>query len=343
MAWMINKDKLDQLLTKLADYEIYGPVTGTDGTRFASLDEGQLDLDYANSAKPAKGLFFPQTQKMFDFEVEGRKVVGVTEPEAPSDPRLLFGIRPCGVRAITTLDRLFNWDFSDPYYNQVRDRSTLISFTCSQPGASCFCASVGGGPASQEGADMLWTDLGDSFFVEAFTDKGEQVAKLGGELFTPSGDDEAQQAAQVKADSLESFVRTVDIEAARNALKESFESDYWEALARRCLGCGICTLLCPTCHCFDINDVVSRGKMWRERTWDTCQFKYYTIHASGHDPRPVQRHRQRNRIYHKIAYMPERLGHDGCVGCGRCIAHCPVNIDIVQVLEDLQEEVRSRD
>jgi len=338
---MIKKDQLDKLLTKLADYDIYGPVTGDGGTLFTSLKEGQLDLEFANSGKPTKGLFFPQTQKMFDFEVQDHKVTGVSEPEASTDPLLLFGARPCDVRAIVTLDRLFNWDFTDPYYNQARDRSTIISFTCTQPRENCFCTSTGGGPASQEGSDMLWTDLGDSYFVESFTDKGKQIADLGGKLFTPAADKAAQQAEQVKGDSLEAIVRTVDIEAAREALAQSFESDYWEALARRCLGCGVCTLLCPTCHCFDINDVVSQGQMSRERTWDSCQFKYYTIHASGHDPRPVQRHRQRNRIYHKIAYMPERLGHDGCVGCGRCIAHCPVNIDIIQVMGDLQEEVKA--
>lgn len=342
MAWMINKDKLDELLTKLSDYHIYGPVTGEGGTQFSSLGDGSLDLDFANADRPAKGLFFPQTQKMFDFEMKDHKVIGVNEPEVSTASLLLFGARPCDVHAVKTLDRLFNWDFADPYYNQVRDRTTVISLICTRPRANCFCTSVGGGPASSEGSDMLWTDLGEAYHVEAFTDKGEKIAQLGGQLFGPAGDDEVQQAVEVKQSSMEAIERTLDIEAAREALKQSFESDYWEALARRCLGCGVCTLLCPTCHCFDINDVVSQGKMWRERTWDTCQFKYYTVHASGHDPRPVQRHRQRNRIYHKIAYMPERLGHDGCVGCGRCIIHCPVNIDIIQVLEDLQEEVKAR-
>jgi sulfhydrogenase subunit beta (sulfur reductase) len=272
--------------------------------------------------------------------MEGARITGIKEPDYPETPILLFGIRPCDTRAIITLDKLFTWDYIDPYYVNKRERATIISFACTQefmPLASCFCTSVGGHPASTDGVDMLWTDIGDKYVVEALTDKGNNILELGGNVFADASKEDGQAAIDAKKRAEEGIIRKLETDGIAEALEATFDSDYWDEFSKRCLGCGVCTLLCPTCHCFDIYDIVANGKAWRERSWDSCQYPYYSVHASGHNPRPAKRNRQRNRIYHKFLYEDKNLGVLGCVGCGRCVSGCPVNIDIIEVCEGAKE------
>ncbi len=336
MSKVIEKKKLAGLLGKLSKYEVFGPTESGGSVRFARLDSDP-ELDFDNSKKPPKEVFFPQTERMFDFAVKDHVVTGVNESDGPAKPLLLLGARPCDTRAMLSLDRLFNWDYKDPYYDRRRDKATVISFACARPASNCFCTSMGGNPAGTDGADMLWTDIGASYLVESLSDKGAKVEKAVGKLFGKATEKQIKAADKVKQEAENSMAHSFDPAGAREALQKSFDNEYWEELANRCLGCGICTFLCPTCHCFDINDITFKGRMWRERNWDTCQFAYYSIHASNHNPRPARTHRQRNRIYHKFLNMNERLGVPGCVGCGRCVANCPVNIDVKEVLSDIME------
>lgn len=341
MAKLLKKEKLDDLLEKLssAGFITYGPVEKSGTTLFQPVKGGELLLDFENSRKPPKEILFPQTEKMFDLTIEDHKITGATAVKMPTNPILILGIRPCDVRAMNVLDKLFTDDYADPYYVDKRERATIVSFSCTGPTMpleTCFCTSVGGDPASEEGADMLWTDIGDLFLVESLNDKGENILKLGEGLFTDATVDHEKLADTAKQDTRDAIVRKLDTKGVTNALESAFDSNYWAELSQRCLGCGICTLLCPTCNCFDIKDVVANGEGRRERTWDSCQFPYYSVHASGHNPRPEGTQRQRNRIYHKFLYSEKNMGMVGCVGCGRCISGCPVNIDIIEVIEDVK-------
>ncbi|MCI0496874.1 MAG: 4Fe-4S dicluster domain-containing protein [Thermoplasmata archaeon] len=336
MANTIRKDRIAQLVSRLTDYDVYGPVE-EDGVFLYRRVTGPPPPGFTNSRVPPKSIFFPQTETMMEFEKDGtgHRFVGAREPERAARKILLLGGRPCDVRAATFLDRLFTWDYIDPYYVDKRERATVISFTCTgpMPNEQCFCPSMDGSPSGTEGADMLWTDLGDSYYVEALTPKGEAILSAGGDAFGKAGKKDAGAAKEVKAAADERITRRFDREGVAAALECLFDDPYWDTVSEPCLGCGICTLLCPTCHCFDINDVVRKGEGRRERTWDTCQAAYYSLHASGHNPRPGKKHRQRNRLYHKFLYIDRNLGIVGCVGCGRCIANCPVNIDIIEVAE----------
>ena len=336
MAFTISKERVAELVSRLADHDVYCPAEA-DGVFLFRKVEGEPTLDFPNSRVPPKSVFFPQTETMMEFEKDGsgHRFVGAKEPARGTRRILLLGGRPCDMRAATFLDRLFRWDYDDPYYVDRRERATVIALTCTGavPNEHCFCTSMGGSPSGTEGADMLWTDIGDRYFVEALTGKGEAVLAAGGDVFAKAGKKDAAAAKRAKADAGERIVRRFDADGVAAALERLFDDRYWDGVSEHCLGCGICTLLCPTCHCFDINDVVRKGEGRRERTWDTCQSAYYSVHASGHNPRPAKKHRQRNRIYHKFLYIDRNLGIVGCVGCGRCIANCPVGIDIIDVAE----------
>lgn len=336
MTKTIHKEKLGDLFEKLSHHEIYGPVA--DGNKmFYRRIESVPITDFGNSDKPPKEVFFPQTETMFDFVPDGNKLVDYREPEISDKSILLFGVRPCDAKAMIYLDTLFGWDYIDPYYSERREKATIISLGCNEPQKNCFCTSMGGGPASGEGADMLWTDLGDRYLVESSGEKGNSILSAGGDIFidAPTADIETAREKHEKAEA--AMGRTLAIEGLPEALEATFDSPYWEGFSKRCMGCGTCTLLCPTCHCFDINDIITMGKGWRERTWDSCQYPYYTLHASGHNPRPSKKHRQRNRVYHKLLYTVRNFDMTTCVGCGRCINKCPVNIDIIEVAEGAKE------
>lgn len=342
MEKIIQKNQIPAFLKKLGDYEIYGPVKNDETVTFQKLDGKDIVLDFANTDKPPKDVFFPQTEKMFDFVKDGKKFSGVEPFEPSTKPILVIGLRPCDANAMNVLDKLFSWDYIDPYYTDRRKRATIISFTCTDknmPRKNCFCTSMGGNPSSPDGSDMLWTDLGDKYFVESLNEKGDKLVKLGGDFFKQPSTDDKKKAKDAKKKGEDSLVRNLNIDGVNKALEKGFDHEFWEQFSKRCLGCGVCTLLCPTCHCFDINDIVKKDKGWRERTWDTCQQSYYTIHASGHNPRPEKKHRQRNRVYHKLLYMNKNLDVLGCVGCGRCIDGCPVNIDIIELADGIKKEV----
>jgi ferredoxin len=116
-----------------------------------------------------------------------------------------------------------------------------------------------------------------------------------------------------------------------------FEHPIWYESARKCIGCGTCTYLCPTCHCFDMQDESTLSKGARIRVWDSCMYPEYTHHASGHNPRPARMNRVRNRVYHKFNYFPKNAEEFGCTGCGRCIEYCSANIDIIEIINKIGE------
>jgi sulfhydrogenase subunit beta (sulfur reductase) len=324
------KEKLAEVLSGLKDYQVFAPAAVGDVLRFKELeDPAGVSLEYSNTNVPPKELMFPQTETLFKYRLGQNDI----DPQVPdADARsLVFGIRPCDALAYTIVDNLYGWDFPDPYYQKRREATTLVGFACAEPCANCFCPSVGGAPASEKGLDALMFDLGDAVYVKTLTDKGEAFAKAAG--LEAAGDAEAKAASKQGEEALGSVKRSIDTEGIPEHLPSLYDHPFWEQFSDRCLSCGICTFLCPTCHCFDIQDEAEAFDARRARMWDTCMFSEYTLHTSGHNPRPTRKERTRNRISHKYSYFPEKFDVIACVGCGRCINYCPVNIDILDILE----------
>ncbi|MEN6586180.1 MAG: 4Fe-4S dicluster domain-containing protein [Sulfuricella sp.] len=341
MEKILRKERLDEWIAALSEREILAPAL-EDGVWAFRPASTSVRLDYPNTTQPPKGLAFPQREVFFSFEqVKGEApLLRQTLPQLAQ--RVVFGVRPCDGRAVPRMDKVFSDHVEDPYYWARRKQVAYIGLACQQPPSSnCFCQSVGGSPVSSDGLDVLLTDLGERYFAAAASETGKALMMAGESLFEAATDADRAQLERAHAAALAQPQRSVNNPDALPArLKASFDSPLWEELARACIGCGICTFLCPTCHCFDINDEVTGAaplKGTRVRTWDTCQFPDFTMHTSGHNPRENSGARLRQRVSHKFQYFHENFAMHQCTGCGRCITGCPVGIDIVSVVNKVAE------
>jgi ferredoxin len=307
---------------------VAAPVRRDDLIEFQQLDdttEPQLHLS-GNTRYPPKALFIPQSETL--FHVRGAEFEPVY---AETPPRVVFGVRPCDARAIQLLDDVFDSEtHPDPYWVEQRERTTLVALGCANPCSTCFCSTVGSGPFDGRGADIVLTEVGDAYIADVKSAKGEPLVED-----LPDASAEQQEAVrQIQINAANQMSQAFETEGVVEKLYSLFEDDFWFEMQQSCLGCGVCTLLCPTCHCFDIVDEVQRSE--RVRNWDSCMFRIYSQEASGHNPRPTNTERMRQRIMHKYAYFAESFGAIGCTGCGRCVRQCPVALDIRHVIRSAQ-------
>jgi len=330
---ILKKSRLAEWLRSAgAGQTVYVPVRrGTDAV-FAELKDGvEPLLDFDNTALSVKSLFFPQCEVLLSFKKER-----LDEVPDPAGKFIVFGVRPCDARALFCLDKLFG-EFgksSDPYYMARRDNSLVVSLACGKPCPTCFCTSVGGDPSGRAGADIVAFDLGDDLLLESVTPKGETFLGGAGAALPEPGPEQVATRDRA-AEAVRARFTKLDLKDLKQRLDASFNSGLWATVSEVCRGCGLCTYLCPTCHCFDITDEKKGSRGRRIRTWDSCQYGLFTLHASGHNPRTSRKERMRQRILHKFQYTADNVGEVFCVGCGRCVANCPVNLDIREVLKKL--------
>lgn len=331
---LLNKDKWPDFVGKLSGKVWLPREEEGEFISFAPLSGDVEEFPaFCNTRVPPKKVVFPQTETLYRFQINGYEMSAPPVEEKTT----IIGIRPCDARAMKIVDKLFGWDVDDPYYLQRRELVTLVGLACSLPGLNCFCTSVGGGPASTEGLDVIMFDLEDSYLLEAVTGRGEELLKENGDLLEQAGQEAPAQKEKLIAAAEEKICRSIDVERVPEGLPDLWDDPLWQRVSAPCLGCGTCTYLCPTCHCFDIQDETEGFTARRYRTWDSCMFEEYTRHTSGHNPRPTRRERTRNRINHKYSYYVDKFDLIACVGCGRCINYCPVNVDIVEILRQVKE------
>jgi ferredoxin len=313
--------------------KFFGPLECSDGVQLAELSPQDVPaFEYGNFTLPPKRFFLPRSEVI---AVHGPGGMAATPPS--QERVVLFGVRPCDAMSLTYMDKVFiDETYVDPYYRSRRENTLIITLACRQPAVTCFCASVKGCPAGTAGADIAASDLGDALLLESITDAGHAfLAEHAGLMGKPS-------TAQLKArDSQHADagkkMSPVDVEKLPARLQAAFESKTWDDISQRCLGCGVCTFLCPTCHCFGLHDEQVGPVQRRVRAQDACAFPTFTLEASGHNPRTRQGARMRQRVMHKFCYAAENFGELFCVGCGRCIRSCPANLDIRQTLAEVPE------
>jgi len=324
----ISRESLIRWLSGVLEkYQVMAPVIVEGYHLFRPISSpDEIAWDYYNSVVPPKELIFPLTESLFTLDY----VNGEPRIEEPVIDRetVIFGLRPCDARAIAMLDASFLSDPVDSPYARRRALVTLVGWACVHPEAPCFCVNVGGAPSGTEGLDALLTEGSDGYFVEALTDKGKSI--LTGAELTPT------DLKPPTPDALPVF----STEGITEKLAADFVSPYWQEQVEACISCKICTFLCPTCYCFDVRDRKEGEAVERLRCWDSCQAAHYSRIAGGYNPRATKTARWKQFFYHKFLYYPERFGGViCCVGCGRCVRKCPVNIDIREVIHDLKEGI----
>lgn len=336
---LLKKDKLSGIVKKMAaDKTVYAPVKDEDNVLLKVLEPGMEPLtSFANTKNAPKKVFFPHSELLLKYT---RSPKGMVFAAMPADEKefVLFGVRPCDARSFALLDMLFDQEkWKDPYYIEKRRRGTVISLACVHPPyAACFCTSVDGSPTSTQGSDIQLTDLGENWLVEFLTPKGEALASWFGEATPADAAAEAKKQAIAEQSAAE-IKRKIPGRAIKPILDVSFEHPFWDTIYAKCLACGTCTYMCPTCHCFDISDEVKGDDGVRIRNWDSCMFPLFTKETSGHNPRTSQKQRWRQRLMHKFKYYVDNFDAIACVGCGRCVMSCPVNIDIRKIVEDISK------
>ncbi len=332
----ISLDKLNGLFSLISEtHKLYMPFDTPAGAEYGVWDGTRLPSNALNTVRSAKDFFFPQTENLMDFKVEG-KSIEIIDTRAETEDFVIYGIRACDVRSLDVLDKVFLAEPVDTYYKNRREHGVIISLACTKPQETCFCGTFGIDAAAPAG-DIVCHKTEDSLYLEPVTEKGKQLFKKL-EAVTEECDAavvEKQQAvtrermkklplAGLKADSF-----------GADKTKEFFERPEWRELSESCLGCGTCTFVCPTCQCYDIKDFNTGHGVKRFRCWDSCMYSDFTKMSAG-QPRLTQLERFRQRFMHKLVYFP--TNNDGmfsCVGCGRCLAKCPINMNIAKVMKKL--------
>ncbi len=308
------------------------PAASKPSVVFAPWQKG-APYTLAKATVSPKEAVLPECEILFSFRA-GRDEAGAPKmelsPEVKAQATIVFGGRPCDAMGLAALDRPYMQGlFKDPYYSARRDKLSIITLTCNTGCQTCFCHWVGGGPSSPQGSDVLMTEIEGGYVLQAITPKGTELLEKSS---LEDGSEKFPLAAQTRKKAWASLKPAPDISQAPQKLKAIFANeDFWKKQTERCISCGACTYFCPACYCFNITDegeAQSEKGGRRLRSWDNCMSSRYSREASGHNPRPTKSQRMRNRVSHKFWTYPENWGSYLCSGCGRCIANCPVNLDI---------------
>lgn len=337
----LKKDDLPGFVDSLVkDYEVVGPVPKEFKHVFGRIHSfSELDLDYKTTLLPPKKYLLPQKETLIKFTIGDESTVEpVVEPVLETPKRVVFGAHSCDLHGIWLLDDIFAEGSMDVNYASRRQGTYFIGIDCKEPCfENSFCKSMGtlkpGG-----GYDIFLTDLGNEYIAETATAAGEDMLKYGN--FAPANYKVKELYFDTWRKKLAGFPDPLEYDAGKlpSVLTEAYDDFIWDALEERCFDCGACTVVCPTCYCFDMLDEVDidmkNGR--RSRRWDSCQLRDFALLAGGENMRGKRSDRLRHRFLRKGKYFKEKFGRFACVGCGRCGRACLVKIDVLQVFNQLK-------
>jgi sulfhydrogenase subunit beta (sulfur reductase) len=298
-----------------------------------SLPECDPDSPIAKTMS-IKPLFFPKSAKILKYKATS---AGTEVSDTTGDPlagkKVILGVKHCDARALQVLDQVYKWDYIDTDYQKRRENTVIISTRCDKADTHCFCTSLDYDVENLDALDVAVVNAeGGKIYLQARTAKGEEFLKNGdGGLRTADGEADAEMKKHYKAFQ-SSFRLKMDYKDINEKLQKRFESPAFEEVSSNCVSCNTCAFVCPTCHCFKINDEKQKDEGVRYKSYDSCNNVYFTLMAGGHNPRPAKYRRWRQRSLHKFVYYKERFGVNLCVGCGKCTISCPVNISIFEVV-----------
>ncbi len=312
----------------LRKHRVVAPVAGPNGPVWGEVSSPEdVVWDYGRTDVSPREWLIPRSEPLLGYDV-GVNPPEIVEAPVEAKPTVLLLLRPCDVAGLRALDAVMRWDFVDEPFEARRKATVLVALGCRAPASrdSCFCEAAGLDPRWAEAADVMITRLPDQgaarYELSALTDSGREI--LSGSTLPASGQRPGREPIGTVP---------VEIDDARAWMRGHFDDPAWRRVTESCIGCGTCAFVCPSCHCFDIVDEGDWRRGERVRIWDSCAFEPFTLHASGHNPRPRQWNRWRQRAYHKLVYYPDKFGKLLCTGCGRCVDACPAGMDLIEILQ----------
>jgi len=337
-TFRLPASRLHEFLESLRAWgALWGPVEKGPGVfAFEPLDEvTRVRPDALRTILPPKKLLLKPCFTM----LEGR-LGGTATETAENDlgPTVLFGVHACDIHAIAILDLLYLTDHVDPYYRKNREQLTIVGYGC-WPDEGCFCHSMGTSTVD-EGFDLFLTPLDDRYLVTVSTSRGDDIVRANGHLFEPASPEDTRAYLERLKEREEAFLLELDVTDLPYVLELKKDDPVWQELGTRCLCCGSCSMVCPTCSCFNVVDRTGLdGRASRVRLWDACLYRDYAVVAGGHNFRADRADRVKNRYYHKQEAFVREFGRPSCVGCGRCIESCPTRINVVEVFQKVRGDL----
>lgn len=331
---------LDRMIDESVVYGAKPKAIAYEFDRLFSVDELRLDYDIA-LLSPNK-YFLPPKTPLLEFTLDPQVSV---ETMVDAQPGIIIGIHPYDMHALKLLDAVFLDNLRDINYQTRRQAITIVGVDCLQPWQYSFAASMGTA-LPPDNFDLWLTDLGNEYLIEVGSEKGERLCRRYFKV-SDTGEAQVRKREKLREDSLSHYKLSLDIspEEIPELLDTEWNSPMWEELGQKCFSCGSCTMVCPTCICFDVRDKMELSQLAgvRYRRWDSCMFDAFAKVASGENFRPTGTDRLRHRLYRKGKYMLERWGELGCVGCGRCVHACLVDIaSPVYAYNRLAREAKTR-
>ena len=308
------------------------------GSKFAfgTLDSAEeLRLDYDVTLLPPKNYFLPSLEPLLRYDLSD----STTQEIIQAEPLVIIGIHPYDLIAIEQMDAIFRDTNQDYHYIRKREKSVLIGVNMQNVSPYAFAGSMGTA-TTDHGFDLMLTDLGQKYLIEVGTEKGGELLNKYGR-FSEADGEAVVEARRIEAEIPSKFQKRINFspDELPELLEENYDNEIWAKNAEKCLKCGSCNLVCPTCYCFDVQDItelnLKRGE--RIRTWDGCLLQDFAKVATGENFRGDDAARYRHRFMRKGKYLHDKYGYIACVGCGRCSSACLPDIaDPTEVFNTLK-------
>ena len=326
----ISKNDLKLFLREMAsEYSVIAPIKYENGSVSYGTFKDDEEIDLLQKTASPKFTLFPHTQQILKLK---QNQIFLADN---SQKRFVFGIRSCDMSAINYMDTFMRRDgFEDPHYVNRRNKTIFCVVECNNLlSPSCFCTLIGVKPYMESGFDLKAVELSETFVFEC-SEKYQDL--LQSKFFREVIQNEKEELNNLRTQIKQNFQETLNLkELSEKVILAQENREIYEEMALRCIECGSCIYVCPSCTCFNVYDLMEKGEPTRYRTWDACLHEGFQREASGHNPRPTRGSRLKRRVEHKLLYDPKRFSMYGCVGCGRCQDSCPVNLGMLDIISHM--------
>jgi ferredoxin len=340
-TYTIAKDDVKKLVHSVRDeFDVFGPAPKRGMHVFTELDDVErLDLTYENTMMSPKKYLLPPEEVMMHFDLKEKSVEDTVNEIKSTKTQLLLGVHNCDIHGLLFLDKVFGGTYDDPYYQARKENTVIVGLNCMTPCKFGFCRSMNTHEVI-EGYDLYLSEIaGEKYYVHVGTLTGDKLISRAPDLFKKATKDDIDAFKTAMSQKQKAFPLELSLDTITETFDLGWEDPIWEEIGELCMNCGSCSLVCPTCYCYDVKDDVNLSITSADRTrrWSNCLYHDFALVAGPHNFRGSRPARLKYRFYHKLNGAVREQGMIACTGCGRCHEHCPADISILDTLRKLQE------